>query len=148
MRSNQGRFPAADFCPLNRLVMFAQRKRASRRIHRLRKLAEALVEQVREREGSGGNLTQRAMRGYETFIEPIDARPEGLVPSNIGNDKASGIRCRGFGPKHVECILKASRERFVRTNRLHECAIRRSPALEVGVEPSPHVDLLVVRGCA
>ena len=49
-----GPFPRGGLCPLNRLVMLAQCKRASRRIHQLRQLAEALVEQVREREGSGG----------------------------------------------------------------------------------------------
>ena len=141
MRSNQGRFPRGGLCPLNRLVMLAQRKRASLRTHRLRQLAEALVEQV-----SGARREWRLSpptRGCETFIEPIDARPEGLVPSNVGNDKASGIRRHGFGPKHVERILKASCERLVGTNRLHERAIHRSPALEGGVEPFL-VDLVAV----
>ena len=116
-------------------MVLAQRKRTGLRIHRLRQLAEALVEQIREREGSGGNLTHRAKRGCEPFIEPIDARPEGLVPNNVGNHKAAGIGRCGFGPKHVEGILKASCERLVGTDRLHERAIRRSLPFEVGVEP-------------
>ena len=94
--------------------MRTQRERASLRIHRLRQLAKALVEHVRERKGSSGNLTQRPIRGCKTFVQAIDARPEGFVSSNVGNDKSAGIGCRGFGAKKVERILKAARERLVR----------------------------------